>query len=370
MKLFPLGQAKIVFLLIKKKEVFMFRFSWKEEKRAQNQMIFFFSLIGFCFSLFLNGCVPLLDWRTPNAIDYRPPVLVEWNVVSSHELELLFDEEVEGVKSEEGILLASEGNKLILRREEAMLPGKNYREAIALQDRYKNRLDLVLSFYGYNPDVASLVLSEVRIQGNKSRPDMVELKVVQSGSLAGITFYKGSPTNYDFFYVFPDVKVKEGDWILLHLVPEGISEEINELKHQKQSGGKEASSSAWDFWLKKKENFSGSNGLLVVSSRFGGSVQDLLLYSKGSGEKEDAYGGFGSLSNQLRAVWAVESGGWKIDGETISPADCVNPTHSTATRTLCRNRHCVDTDRAGDWYIVDSGGSSMGKANSEKKYSP
>lgn len=325
----------------------------------------------FCFiSSILSSCFPLLDWRNPTLLDYQPPILVDWNVVSSNQIELLFDEAVEGVKAVDGVDSISEGEKLILSFEESMKPGHLYKLPLSLQDKYRNRLELILSYYGYNPHVAQLVLSEVRLQGTKNRPAMVEMKVLKAGSLAGITFYKGSPVNYDFFYVFPDVSVEQGDWILLHLAPEGIPQEINEVKNKKQSGGKEALDTAWDFWLKKKEGLSSSFGLLTVSSSFKGEVQDLLLYSKPVPSKKEGYGGFGSLSSQLRAEWAVKVGQWSVSEEPISPTDCVDPSFSTATRTLCRNRRCEDSNSVSDWYVVANGESTMGAANSEKKYSP
>lgn len=329
-----------------------------------------YSLCTFvCFFLFsCTSCFPLLDWRGQSIIDFSPPLLVSTEVIDEKTVLLTFNEAVEPISSDESYALSSQDNQLTLSMNSPMAAGVEIRKNIALQDRHKNRLDLILSFYGYNPRVPSIVMNEIRLAGSGNKLDVVEFFVTQSGNLAGVTFYKGIPTSYDFFYVFPNVEVKKGDYIVLHIQPEGIASEVDELGAITQSGGKEASATARDFWLKKRDGLSSTNGLICLTRSPGSELLDLFIYSNRTSASDTNYKGFGSATNLLRANWAFEQEAWYFAGDEPTPQECFDPTGTTATRTICRTPLSYDSNKKEDWYIVDSGECSIGSANSTKRY--
>ncbi len=325
-------------------------------------------IISFLLVLMLIGCLPFLDWREPLELDYKPPVLVGWEVVSAEKVRLEFNEEVVAMGNEKEFLLEASGTVVEMNYLNPMEPGKEVKGAIVVEDRFKNRLELLLSLYGYNPNVPELKLNELRLNGSGKRLDMAEMICLSSGSLAGVTFYRGLPGDYDFFFVFPNVQVEKGDYIVLHVAPTGDPSEINEVSRKDEASGLEVEANAWDFWLPKKEGLSGTNGVLSIAKAPGGELLDAIIYSNRNSLSDTTYRGFGSTTNLLRAEKLVELGHWKIANEEIAPEDCVNPSASTSTRTLCRDLIPTDTNSTSDWYVVNTSESSIGLPNSTNYY--
>lgn len=350
------------------------------------------SLAGF-YLLSMVSCLPLLDWRAAVEFDYKPPVLTGWHVLDEKTLILEMDEELAGDALKVEILPQSEltietvpfgciddrsgseapvveNHQIRVLFTNPMISGHLYSLWLEVEDHYRNRLKLMLRFYGFNPNPPLLLLNEVRLEGSSSRPDLVEFFCLQSGNSSGVSFYRGIPENYDFEYILPSVDIEKGDYILLHIKPDGILEEIDELDKIDISGGRESSLSARDFWLKTQEGLSATNGVLSLCYSPGGTVMDCFVYSNRTSLSDVDYHGFGTYTNQLRADSMGAIGEWLFDGEWIVPEDCFMPVDGTSTRTLCRDSSSGDTQSVSDWHIVPTGMCSFGSCNSDKKYQP
>lgn len=323
----------------------------------------------------VSGCLPLLDMRKTINADFTPPALVAWEVLSEREVRLDFNEEVKPQwggsaidTNSQQLSLSAAGKSISLFFDPPMEPGIEQRAAVGVSDGPGNRLELVLSFYGYNPDIPELLINEIRLEGSSTRPDLVEFVAKSSGNLAGAAFYRGIPADYDFMFIFPPVEVVAGDFILLHVAPEGLAVEVNEKEHYGVSGGREACDQAWDFWLPQKEGLSATNGVLTLCSAPGGRLLDLVAYSNRTALSDTKYGGFGSRTNLTRAQWAQEQGGWKFDSSEPRPEELIDPVPGTSTRTICRSSDSKDSNRKEDWHIVPNGMCSFGRKNSDEKY--
>ena len=89
-----------------------------------------------------------------------------------------------------------------------LLPGMSYViEAIA-RDASGNCLNFLSR-------VPRLAINEFTTQGSGKHPDLVEIAVLSSGSLAGVCLQVGSRSDWDARLIFPDVTVKAGDYAVV-----------------------------------------------------------------------------------------------------------------------------------------------------------
>jgi hypothetical protein len=186
------------------------------------------------------------------------------------------------------------------------------------------------------------------------------------GDMGGVVFYVGTPDNSDARLVFPAFTVKKGAFILIHLKPSGIPTEINETVSLTASGGFDASSTAYDFWLQEGKGISGTNGVLSLYERPGGPCIDAFLYSNRTSQSDERYRGFGSADVLARAEQVVKDSGWKPASARVCPEDAVSPEGSTGTRSICRSSSSQDTDSPNDWHIVPTRKATFGAVNSDE----
>jgi len=194
--------------------------------------------------------------------------------------------------------------------------------------------------------------------------------VLADGNLGGVVFYVGSPESCDARLVFPPLEVKAGSFVVVHLKPSGDPSEVDETTDPAASGGRDASSTAWDFWLRDGSGLPGNNGCVSICERPGGPCRDAVLWSNRTAESDEQYGGFGSEVMRARAEELSRCGAWVGAGGKISPEDAVNPEGSTGTRSICRSSASVDTNSASDWHIVPTRKASFGSENSDEVYVP
>ena len=156
-----------------------------------------------------------------------------------------------------------------------------------------------------------------------------------------------------------------GDYVLIHFKPEGIAAEVNEVGDRAASGGKDASDTAWDYWVPGGNGLSGNNGVITVYSNPEGEMIDGVLYSNRTSSSDATYRGFGTKGTLHRAEGLHAQGGWTSTGDIVTPEDAVDPEDSTSTRSLNRQSDGTDTNSKLDWHIVPTRGATFGRANSD-----
>ncbi len=322
------------------------------------------------------SCGPVSDLGVPQETDMYPPRFRGITATSRTEIRIEFDEpaflqsDSLSISPALSVRDVTRDADAVSINTEAMTAGQEYTvEAVAV-DGESNSLSFAAVFYGFNPAKPLIKINEFTTQGSKTHPDLVELKILSNGDMAGLTFYQGVAENWTNRFVFPKMPVKKGDFILLHFKPEHIPAEINEIQNKTQSGGLDASPLAFDFWVSDGKGLSGNNGVLSLYDQPRGIIIDGVLYSNRTSDSDEAYAGFGSNKTKIKAYTLFSAGAWAASSGDIRPQDGINPDNSTATRSMCRTGECTDTDSKNDWHIVPTGKSSFGEENCEEQYRP
>jgi hypothetical protein len=305
-------------------------------------------------------------------VDLCPPLVQTVWTSAPDTIEIQFNEEATLRADKTSVVpalkvAASEGAAREIRLTgQAQIPGLLYTLQAEAEDARGNSASFIAQFYGFNGTVPRLLINEVTPRGSGNHPDLVELRACTEGDMGGVVLYVGTPKSFDTRLVFPSFAVKKGAFLLVHLKPSGIPAERDETRGMAESGGFDASSSAYDFWLPDGAGISGTNGVLSLYDRPGGVCLDGLLYSNRTSASDERYRGFGSAEVLSRAEELVTDGGWKAAGLRVAPEDAVSPEGSTGTRSLCRDSRSTDTDAPEDWHIVPTRGATFGAVNSDE----
>ncbi len=330
------------------------------------------------FSYLLTACLPQVVSEAFSPRDLRPPSVRDWDSTGPGEFSVQFDEEVEASAADFAsdpdlgeMEISSEGNRIRIAAASPLPPGSALSLEGTVRDGAGNSTSFVLPFWGYNPSLPVVLLNEVLTQGSTTHPDLVELAVLESGNLAGLTFRVGCAAEPVQTYVFPPCEVAAGDFVVLHLKPQSLPEEMDETGDAAASGGLDAYPYARDFWYPGGDGaLPGENGCLTLNGSPTGRILDALLYSARTSASDTKYGGFGSqaLLDQARALAA--EGAWRIAGSEVRPEDAARSEGTTSTRTICRSSDSGDTDSGSDWHVVPTKGSTVGRTNSDALYVP
>jgi hypothetical protein len=321
------------------------------------------------------ACVPAPLSAVFEAGDMRPPAVVSWGPSGSAELLIMFDEPLSdampGFASSPGpavgsVAVIADGMGVRVLLDGAGEPGTAYAVSGIVADAAGNMSSFVLPYWGFNPDPPVLKFNELLTEGSSTHPDAVEFHVAEGGGCAGLAFFVGIPSDHDLRYIFPPLAVEAGDFIVLHLKPQGMPEEVDETVDKAASGGLDATPGAWDLWFRGENGaLSGTNGALSLCASPNGGMIDAVLYSIRTADSDTKYGGFGSAALRDRVAAIVDSGAW-FASEPPRPEDCARSEGTTSTRTICRSSSVGDSDSGGDWHVVPTKGSTLGTHNTDE----
>ena len=333
--------------------------------------------------------------------DYSSPKLVDFIVAGTDSLRLTFSDEislgklyvspssadeneflyskVEQIDMETvdiGESRADNGIEYLLRLPEQTECGMEYVLFAEAEDKKGNTLSFSTSFYGYNEKVPKLLLSEVRTEASKPKPEFIELYCLSDGNTGGMIleiFYNKASS---FKYVLPAASVKAGEYIVLHLrsydeqKPFCVNEADSDDSVFSASTAVDSCPDSRDFWYDDNVKLIGKTSVILLWERTKGRMLDALLIAES--EKDgwlSAAAGDAAQSAVLADIW--------IDGAAISDAVCSDKT--TATRTVSRQNIAEITEAAGspdfvwpvpvsasDWMVVATSQATPGKPNSSK----
>lgn len=299
--------------------------------------------------------------------DYRPPTLLEAGPVDGHSFSVLFDEEMTAVPGSFGLEPAAgelgtsaKGNELTVTFAGGTSPGRDYDLAGEVEDAQGNRCRFVLSFAGYNARPAVLRITEVQPQKNSSvkapHRDYVEFLALEAGNLGGLEVSWANSTKR-MVYRFPAAEVAAGDYVVLHLAPEGTAvtgpPEADETGGDLAlSGGVDATAAGRDFWS-GAGGLPDENGALSLLTRPGGPSQDALFYAADDKAGAVAEGRLLDLLGELRAGAA-----WTFAATGAAWEDAFR-WHPSAARSIMRTA-AEDSQGASDWLLGEPGAQSPG----------
>ncbi|MFW5684986.1 MAG: hypothetical protein ACOC1I_09045, partial [Spirochaetota bacterium] len=313
-----------------------------------------------CVAIVTISCTPLPPVPFLEDADLAPPVVLEVGLPDPGRLRIVLDEPVElvtGPIPSHGLSLEGselEGDSLVVRFVEPPSPETEHHVEAQVRDLSGNHLRFVVRFYGLNPNLPSMLINEFTTQGSGNHPDLVEIVSLTAGNIAGACVFEGTPENWEQRFVLPSVNVSAGDYIVVHFKPEGIPEEVDETRSRSASGGRDASPTAWDFWVPEGSGLSGNNGVVSLCRNALGGYVDAVLYSNRTSDSDEHYRGFGSRDVVERADALAAAGAWvSRAGQrcVLAPEDAIDPEPSTATRSMSRDSDSTDSNTANDWHL-------------------
>lgn len=276
---------------------------------------FFVALCLMCISIFSVSCKMTAEGIHAASDDVETPILLDFSQKSEECLSLSFTEKVrlsdlevrsgnpstmgELVFSQEQIAVTEENKsdlldledrttegiaqdagfqvRVVFTESQRLEMGATYIFSGVAHDQEGNSLLFQLPFYGFNRNVAGVVLSEVRSEYDKPKVEFIELYVHRSGNLAGIELYS---VNKNFEYVFPAVEVSAGEYIVLHMrTLEEESGHVDELDNNlSASTASDSCTGVRDLWVSSTSEIIGTSDVLVLRERAKGKLMDALLY--------------------------------------------------------------------------------------------
>ncbi|GAB1432457.1 hypothetical protein MASR2M29_10820 [Spirochaetota bacterium] len=339
----------------------------------------FYSVLLLAVNLVLYACLPqpLPPGFSPG--DLKPPAVISWAPGSPLEVQVFFDEPVADILPDFannpglGILSVNLGdtdNSIVVTLDAEQLPGEAYSISGSIADAAGNMSSFILPYWGYNPEPPKLLINELLTEGSAARPDALEFFAMESGNCAGLAFFVGVPGNYQLRYIFPPLKVEAGDYIILHLKPQGLPVELDETIDKTLSGGADSSAAAWDLWYRQGDGaLPGKNAVLSLCLSPVGNYMDAVAYSERTVDSDSKYGGFGTTALLNRIMALAASGAWTFS-DPPRPEDCARSTGTTSTRTICRNSESFDSNSGSDWHVVPTRGISLGGPNTDDVHEP
>lgn len=276
---------------------------------------FFVALCLMCISIFSVSCKMTAEGIQAASDDVETPILLDFSQKSEEHLSLSFTEKVrlsdlevrsgnpstmgELVFSQEQIAVTEENKsdlldledkttegiaqdagfqvRVVFTESQRLEMGATYIFSGVAHDQEGNSLLFQLPFYGFNRNVAGVVLSEVSSEYDKPKVEFIELYVHRSGNLAGIELYS---VNKNFEYVFPAVEVSAGEYIVLHMrTLEEESGHVDELDNNlSASTASDSCTGVRDLWVSSTSEIIGTSDVLVLRERAKGKLMDALLY--------------------------------------------------------------------------------------------
>lgn len=311
----------------------------------------------------LVSCDPGPSSPVYPSADFRPPALVEAGPSNSTRLVLSFDEAVSAVEGSlavspsADIAAKAEGEKLLVDFSPSQSPGTDYSLAGEVEDGRGNRTRFLIRFVGWNDRAPRLRISELQTGKNGSvlRPhrDFVELEALSDGNLGGEELRWASSVKAAS-YRFPGAEVKKGDLIVLHLAPEGLATEVDELGSDlSASGGVDSSAGGRDLWCSAMA-LPDESGSLALALRPGEAPFEGFFYAD-----EGKAGPLpeGKLSALLQVL--ASSGAWPAAAGGAAWEDAF-AWKASSSRPICRSGPVIGPEA---WFVGASSSQSPGAPN-------
>ncbi|MCR4940501.1 MAG: hypothetical protein K5930_10420 [Treponemataceae bacterium] len=352
-----------------------------------------------CFPVTAASCRVSPEGVTIIGGDYVSPKLLDFVVTGRDSLKLVFTDEIqlnsmyispssadasafEASRIDMNILdiektNVDEGVEYKLIMPEKTVSGKEYVLFAEAEDSKGNTLSFSSAFYGYNELVPKLILSEVRTEASKPKPEFVEFYCLSEGNTGGMVIemvYKSA----SFKYTFPPAYVHAGEYIVLHLrsyddqKASCLDETESDVLSLSSSSAADSCPNARDFWCPENNKVIGKTSVFLLWERSRGRMIDALLIAESEKESwPSAAAGDAAQKAVLADVW--------IDGPSVTDAVCSDKV--TATRTVSRQNIAEIADSlpdpdfiwpvpvsASDWIVVATSQATPGKENSSKPH--
>jgi len=264
------------------------------------------------------------------------------------------------------IASVEEGSTIKVKLESGIEPGVLLAADILAEDEKRNTINVLVSFRSRNNRMPQLVINELRTEYSNPRTEYIEFKMLSGGNLGAMRVFIHGNTNTSSqtIYEFKPVEVKKNDYVTLHLrtVEASSRDEVN--GKMDESGGRDASPTAWDFWVPGNSKLIHKEASIVYVLDQDDRVLNAVMIST------ESQAWWGKEYFAEAAQFLFSQGAWKsADGLLPGPADAVRSTGTTNTRTINRDESVTNTNTAADWYVTVTSGLTPGRANNTGRYS-
>lgn len=255
-----------------------------------------------------------------------------------------------------------QGTIVLARISDEPIPGDEYTIQGSVRDLSGNSTSFAIDFIGYNANPAQLRINEICLEGNKEKPDFVELLVIGDGNTGGMRVNAGAPGNSSYHWTMPALEVMTGDLITIWW-KELNSDALEGLREYPLCDPRLT-------WAANPEKgLTATRGLVVLEDRSRNTVIDCFAYALDV-EPGDEYNGLGSRKNHEQLSEAVTNGWW--EGELpIIPQMFFDPEKGTTTRSINRRGEALSSEEPTNpdhWFIGATGTRSPGQPNTLEEY--
>ncbi|MDR2102054.1 MAG: hypothetical protein LBP43_05735 [Treponema sp.] len=314
-----------------------------------------------------------------NSTSTESPVFLGYKALSPTELSFQFSlpvtvrslnfdppAEVEGV---------DEGDTVTVTLSEPLKGGERFVADILVEDGRRNTLNVLIPFRARNERIPEFLITELRTEVSKLKVEFVELKTLSAGNLGALRLFITTNSMDIPVFEFPPVEVAEGEYLVVHLrsAEAGISNELED--DLGESGGTETNPESRDFWVPEaEERFRKTDAVYLLDQD--DRIIDGVIFSETADAwwtKETLAAAAEFLSEQ--GAWMpISAAGSEEDppagnaGAIPGPADAVNSSKTTNTRSICRDETLPDSNTAADWYITVTSGATPGRPNNPNRF--
>jgi len=294
------------------------------------------------------------------------PEFVSHKVVSETEITFKFSQPVVLETLDLSPLLefdvVEEGNEIKILLTEAPAPGLLVEADLQVKDEYDNAVNKKISFRTRNGHVPDLQINELRTEYSNPKAEFIEFKILKDGNMGALRVFVAGNNKKPVLYEFAPVEVKTGEYVVLHLrKPEGSCKDENG-KSLNESDGKDSCPTARDLWIPGSDKLLHKTDAVYVLDQ-----DDKVLDAVMLAEKSDPLWGKDYFTQA--ADFLFSQGAWKSAAGTVcSPADAVNSSKATLTRSICRDETAINTHKAADWYVTVNNGATPGEKNNINRY--
>jgi len=242
-------------------------------------------------------------------------------------------------------------------------PGEKMTADLLAEDSHGNTINVLVPFRTRNSRVPSLRINELRTEYSRPKCEFIELKTFGAGNLGALRVFIASNNKAPMVYEFPPLEVANGEYITLHL---RTTEETNrdELgKNLSESGGADSSPTGRDLWVPGSVKLLRKTDVVYLLDQDDRVVDAVML-----SEAADPWWNKDYFAEA--AGFLFEAGAWKSpDGKICTPANAIQSTGTTVTRTICRDETLgINSRTAADWYITANSSATPGSQNNPKRY--
>ena len=242
-------------------------------------------------------------------------------------------------------------------------PGERLTVDLLAEDDKGNTINVLVPLRTRNNRIPELRINELRTENSKPRYEFIEFKTFSPGNLGALRVFVAGNSKNPLLYEFPSIEVKNGEYITLHLrtTEEGCRDELG--SNLAESGGTDSSPTGRDLWIPGSAKLLHKTDIVYLLDQ-DDQVVDAVILS----ENADLWWNKDYLAEA--AEFLFKAGSWKSrDGKICGPADAVQSTGTTATRTICRDEALAGNScSAADWYITATSSATPGGPNNPKRY--